>query len=140
MTLHEVLNSFFELNISEMKTKQNIHQHSVWYDAQPQPFLINFKETETYTIMRFHHFDGENNYRVSYDAGTDRLIYTVMGTISLTITIGNFSSYKSEDNFFQDSLINDYNDLSFEDIDKMMNMFYNVKNTSLSLFGEDDEI
>lgn len=137
MTLHKMLDNFFELKLSDLQVKQDNNNRSVWYDAKNN-CLIHFSTSDTYTVVRFHQVCNNTNYRITYEEKTDIFRFTVL-TINDDVdglTIEKFSTKKSEDSFFQESLIHNFNDLQFNDIDMFMDLFYTIKNNSLILLGE----
>lgn len=151
MTLHEILDAFFDIKLTNMYSRRNINTGSTWYtEVQKTPQVrdkIHFRIQAEYNVIRLYRRDGNIDYKITYQEETDKFRLSILDwdkeepdkTKASVLVIDNFSTYTSPEQFFQASLVHDFNDLMYEDIEMFMDLYYTVKHHSKEILGFKDE-
>lgn len=128
MTIHEVLQNFFNLDLSNVNIRVNTDVRSIWISTKDKHWSdkIHVRLTDDHTIMRLYVRHEETDYKIAYIEESDNIHFhtmTAQGNNFTQLEISGVMSLKSEEEFFQHSLINDTSDLEYDDCIKLQTLF-----------------
>lgn len=107
-------------------TRINTKMGTVWINDPTDRFLIKVSVHEKSSEVNLYHLQESNNMRILYDSNDVNLRITSLNStekVGSTILIQNASELRDEAVFFQQSTMNDYADLSHEDLVFMLDLF-----------------
>lgn len=127
MTVHEFLQYFFALDLQQMAIRVNYDAKSIWLAQKDNADTkIHIRLTDDYAIMRLYIHTTDYDYKASVLEREDTITYHYLSTDKNKLqenVINNVLTIKTEEEFFQFSLLNDTLDLTFNDCQEIKVLF-----------------
>lgn len=128
MTIHEVLQNFFNLDLSNVIIRVNTDVRSIWISTSEKALSdkIHVRLTDDHTVLRLYIRRQRIDYKIAYIEESDDIHFHTMseqGNNFTQLVIHGVMNLKSEEEFFQHSLINDTSDLDYDDCIKLRTLF-----------------
>lgn len=128
MTIHDVFQQFINLDLSTTTIRINKDVKSIWVSTNEKSIndKIHIRLTDDYTIMRLYVNRDGMDYKITYIEESDDIYFHAMKSRGENFTenvIHGVMALKSEEEFFQHSLINDTLDLEYNDCLQMQLLF-----------------
>lgn len=128
MTIHEVLQNFFNLDLSNVIIRTNKDVGSLWISTDEKQLndKIHIRLTDELTVMRLYVRRNDVDYKIAYVEESDDIHFHTMKSGGMDFSqfiIHGIMNLKSEEEFFQHSLLNDTSDLDYDDCIKLQTLF-----------------
>lgn len=132
MNIHDVITEFKNLDPSTLQCTRNRKSNTIWFHGTGQLKVhvrtsTNDDEPETHKVSLYKlpklSQPGGESYRITIedDFISSSYIESVIEKVSIDIGIQDFNEY-TEESFFQESLISDFGNISFEDLSTLISL------------------